>query len=285
MVLSINLRARPMPSKVVSFTYDMSARYGNAGRMAKIFMQVQRFASKSPEMDRKLSFTIRVRSGLFTLAGYYYGPAQSFMRNIEPEMAKAVGVDPKVQLLTFEEALQKIGGGVPLRQPKRTYDRHSHFIAKSLLVPENDPLTQSAIERYFEYAIKKGGEFKNRWITTFRLMGGRDSQVPKRGVSELDDCAVSQRDSLWIIQNDGQTDSRTGKMMEFIDGLTNSIPSAQAHTVFQAFAPFSDPELSREQAQAMYFSKLKLLKLQILKRRYDRKSVFWNPHSISPSTN
>ena len=50
-----------------------------------------------------------------------------------------------------------------------------------------------------------------------------------------------------------------------------------------AAVSYVDPELSREEAQRMYYGEQKVSKLREVKRQWDPNNVFRYPHSILPA--
>jgi hypothetical protein len=186
-------------------------------------------------------------------------------------------VKASVSRLSFNEALGSIASGVSLAQPEMIRAT-SHFFAKSILIPETAAFSTKDIQDYFSTLLTGDiPRLQNKWVVSFRLMGGVRSQVPART-----DSAVSDRDSLWIVQHDGQTREDPRDMTRFINAITDKMTSVTGGSKFGAFAPFVDPSLSNTQAHQKYFSSSTYSRLRDLKAQYDPDEVFKNPHSVWP---
>jgi hypothetical protein len=164
-----------------------------------------------------------------------------------------------------------------VQQPVDANNARSNFFAKSLLVPEREPLSLKVLNTYFQYVVDAGTQLPNQWVFTFRLMGGAKSKVPSKGDSFS---AVSNRDSLWIVQHDGQTVQRPKEVMVFVEGSSKALQTLAGGQGWGSFAPFLDPSLSNSQAHKAYFSPSTYKKLKYLKAKYDERMVFTNPQSV-----
>lgn len=273
------LQTQPAPQQVIHFTYDLNQLYGSARRMAAAFVNAQScLISRSSRIDRRLGLTVRLASGNYRIAGYYYGSYNSWNSVVHSCLGSMLPVSPTVEILSYAQALGTIAGRAPLAQPA-TLEAKSNFFAKSVLIPEHSPLSQSEMAAYLSTLVGSGQKVKDQWVVTFRLMGGVDGQVASKGDSFS---AVSDRDSLWIVQHDGQTQRNPQDVTRFINQITDTLISATKGDQFGAFAPFVDPTLSNGEAHRKYFSPQTYSKLRDLKTIWDKNEVFKNPHSVWP---
>jgi hypothetical protein len=263
-----------MPSSVIHFTFELPEIYGDPKKMASVFRDVQSCVQSKSTTDRQLGLTIRIASGSYRVAGYYYGSAKNYMK-VDTCLDKATGKRSATEVLSFANALSTIGGRAPVKQPVNAFNTKSNFFAKSLLIPENGAPSRSAMVGYFTYMIDNGNKVRDQWVFTFRLMGGADSQVPAE-----DDTfsAVSDRDALWIVQHDGQIAQNPRDVTRFIEGSTNALMTAAKGNAWKSFAPFVDPTLSN----TAYFSSGMYSKLRKLKYVYDKNEIFFNAQSVAP---
>jgi hypothetical protein len=164
-----------------------------------------------------------------------------------------------------------------VRQPSDANNVKSNFLAKSLLVPENKPLSTSALTDYFTHVVTNGNKLPAQWVSTFRLMGGAGSKVSAKGDSWS---AVSNRNSLWIVQYDSQTDRNPRDVTRFIESSTSALQGAANGDAWNSFAPFVDPTLSDSKSHRVYFSARTYKKRKTYKDLYDNHDIFHNAQSI-----
>lgn len=138
-------------------------------------------------------------SGQYIVRGWYFGEQSHFSNTVFPAILDGI---PKPDNSTVEarswlDALADIAEGEPLIEPLTGYNNHQTFYTKSVVTREAEPLTQRALESFFEYVITRGLKMEAPWATYLSLYGGRDSQI---NVPAAEDAAYSHRDSLWVFQ-------------------------------------------------------------------------------------
>ncbi|KIM28276.1 hypothetical protein M408DRAFT_8928 [Serendipita vermifera MAFF 305830] len=112
----------------------------------------------------------------------------------------------------------------------------------------------------------------------------------------LDNCVPSQntasntRENLYAFQMFVRPEDRrppfTSDGVQFLKGMCDAIINARRDLStwrYGGVANYVDPELSREEAQQLYYGKEKIVKLREVKRRFDPGNVFRYPHSILPA--
>ena len=276
------IRTFDAPKQVTRFRYDLSRLWRDEREMVDYFMDVQRTLRRSNAITRDMGLTVRLTSNSYTIAGYYYGSRNQFRALVQPVLDKAMPkIKAELEQLSWTEALARIAGVLPLAQGRNSRVGQN-FYAKSLLTGYGGIMSGNGLEDYFYYLIQKGYKWPGRWVVTFRLMGGRDSKVTEP--YEEKNSAISFRDSMWIIQHDGNTAKDPRDVSRFIQGAHDKLKAAQPRDSFQgSFSPFLDPTLSNSQAHKAYFTSTKYLRLSILKERWDKDEIFWNPHSVKPT--
>jgi hypothetical protein len=167
---------------------------------------------------------------------------------------------------------------LPVQQPPDAFNVKSNFFAKSLLVPEKEPLQMQALLTYFTNVVAQGNKFPAQWVFTFRLMGGPRSKVSAKGDSWS---AVSNRNSLWIVQHDGETGRNPREVTRFIEDSTKTLQDAASGASWGSFAPFVDPTFTNAQAHQVYFSPSTYKTLSRLKKKWDKNDIFFNKHSVT----
>ena len=215
----------------------------------------------------------------------YFGSLDDFNNKIKPELLRTLPTpsSTNVQAVDWIKSLTLLANGQSLTQPldRTQYTIHDDFFAKSVVVPQSSPLTAAALNSYFGYIIKNGVNTANPWFSIINLYGGPDSQINVRAVSSS---AYSDRSALWVIQHYGSVTNTQSPFpstsINFINGLQNSLTSAQPGTAFTGYANYVDPSLTAAQAHTQYFDSATYAKLVSIKNVVDPGKVFWNPQAV-----
>ncbi|PSN62333.1 FAD-binding domain-containing protein [Corynespora cassiicola Philippines] len=280
-VTRIYIKTQEAPKNVVHFTFNLNNIFGDNRKMAKAFVETQKCTQNSKVTDKNLGLTVRIAPGSYRIAGYYYGTKDQFSK-INTCLQKATGIaKPEVENLSYAKALATIGGRTPLKQPADANNVKGNFYAKSLLVPENEPLSDAIMREYFSRVVAGAKKFPDQFVFTMRLMGGAGSVIARASDRTS---AVANRDTLWIIQHDGNTAKNPRDMQKFIHELTMWLYNQKAggYGGFKGFAPFVDPAFSRKQAHFTYFGQGSAGRVADVKQTYDPKDIFANPQSFKP---
>ncbi|KAH7349147.1 hypothetical protein BKA66DRAFT_600407 [Pyrenochaeta sp. MPI-SDFR-AT-0127] len=281
------LRSELAPKNVVHYIYDLNHIYGDPVKMAKAFTKAQTCLQDKKVTDRRLGLTVRLATDSYRIAGYFYG-SQSDFKTVETCLDKATGLKASqktnpskftLENLKYADALSTIAGRTPVKQPVDANNVKSNFFAKSLMVPEDSPLSETAMKDYFSDVLGRAPNVKDQFTLTFRLMGGADSQIP---LKNDDFSAICHRNTLWIVQHDGNTAKNKKTVTNFIEAITANLRNvAKGGNKFSAFAPFLDGSLSNSNARSAYFSRATNARINNVKSLYDPRLLFWNPHSPS----
>ena len=249
--------------------------------MVEYFMDVQRTLRSSDAITRRLGLTVRLAVKSYTIEGYYYGSLEQFQKSVQPALDGAMpGIEVLFEQLSWEEALVKIGGVLPLALGQNV-PVGQNFCAKSLLTGYRGIESRKGLKDHFHYLLQRGYDRPGDWVVIFRLMGGRDSRVPNP--YEEKESAISFRDSMWIIQHEGYTKKDPNGVSRFIEGAHDKLKAAQPTDTFQgSFSTFLDPTLTNREAHKAYFTSEKYRRLSYLKKEWDNDEIFWNPHSVKP---
>lgn len=70
------------------------------------------------------------------------------------------------------------------------------------------------------------------------------------------------------------------RAIDFVDGLNTAMESAMPGTAFGGYLNYIDPELSAQQAHALYYSQVVYQRLMQIKKEADPEHVFWNPQAV-----
>jgi FAD/FMN-containing dehydrogenase len=110
------------------------------------------------------------------------------------------------------------------------------------------------------------------------LWGGADSQI---NTKDTGFASFPYRDTLWVAQHYAYVDETEvfpAEGITFLDGLNDAM--TQALPSWHMYQNYIDPTLSREEAQARYYTPEVLARLQQIKTAYDPDNVFANPQSV-----
>jgi hypothetical protein len=275
------IKTQSPPKKVIHFTFNLNNMFGDDRKMAKAFIRIQKCVQNPKVTDEKLGLTIRTAPKSYRAAGYYYGTAEAFA-GINACLQKATGISkPEIETLAYPKALSTIAGRTPIKQPADANNVKSNFYAASVLIPEQEPLSEATMREYFSRVIAGPRNPNDQFVFTMRLMGGAGSVIARTGDRNS---AVANRDTLWIVQHDGDTTKNPKNMQSFISDITRWLYRQRqgSNGGFKGFAPFVDAAFSRKQAHFTYFSASSAARVADVKMEYDPKDIFANPQSFKP---
>jgi len=184
---------------------------------------------------------------------------------------------PSVKALGWIDSLTALSNEASLQEPLTGYNAHDTFFAKSITVPESDPLTAAALNSYFTYITQTAEP--SSWFSIINLYGGPGSAINTRDTTFS---SYSDRSSLWVFQNYGFTSGGAlpSATIGFIDGMNDAIENAQPQTQFGAYLNYVDPSLDPETAHSLYYGTDAYNRLLAIKQVVDPGMVFWNPQAI-----
>jgi hypothetical protein len=271
------------PSSVLYFSADLASALEDVNVVSSAFAKIQKFSLTSPLLTPNITFGFYTDSGgSLSISGWCMDCNLSVFKNsVFPAMLNGFpNPKPSVQQLGWIAALTAIGAPDPLSQPLGSaYSSHDTFYAKSLVVPNSNPLTTKAIRSFWSYIIANQGE--GPFFSIINLYGGPTSQINK--VSPYAS-AYSDRDALWVFQNYGYTDNNLPpydpSITPIIDGLNAAVTSAQPAGNFTAYMNYVYPVLDPATAAQEYYGSTTYGRLLAIKNAIDPNFVFWNPQAI-----
>ncbi|KAI4272248.1 MAG: hypothetical protein LQ337_005427 [Flavoplaca oasis] len=282
-VTSFYLQTQPAPASVVNWSFRIPDMFTSAATSANRFLHIQNFVQNASVVDRNLGLGMYMDGQGFSISGTYFGSLTNFNNKIKPELLRGLPTptSQSATAMTWIQSLTALADGQPLTQPTTGYNLHDSFFAKSIVVPTSGQLTAATLTSYFDYIIKIGVNSANPWFSIINLYGGPDSQINAKPTSFS---AYDDRTALWVIQHYGYTGNTAAPfpqgIIPFINGLSNSITSAQPQTVFPGYINYVDPSLTPAQAHAAYFDDATYAKLLSIKQKVDPGQVFWNPQAV-----
>jgi hypothetical protein len=280
-ITTFYLQTQPAPASVVNFQYSFPNMYTAASKGTNAMLHLQAFAQNASVVTKEIGFGIYMDGQGFSVSGQYFGSLSDFNSKIAPEMLRTLPTpdSSSAQSLGWIDSLTALGGEGTLVTPVHGYDSHDNFFAKSVTVPEAQPLTNAGLTNYFNY-IKSSGinNAPVSWFSIANVYGGAGSQINTKGV---DFAAYSDRNSLWVFQHYGFVDVAStfpASGLTFVNGLNTALTAQQPNT--GAYLNYIDPSLTQAQAWDLYYGQPLLTRLQTVKAAVDPNDMFTNPLAI-----
>ncbi|KAF7523151.1 hypothetical protein G7054_g11872 [Neopestalotiopsis clavispora] len=278
-VTGFTMKTSPAPAKVINFIYDVSQSAASVSAAVDAFLQIQDFVRNASSIDRNLGLglTIGKNSGsvIFQLEGTYFGSVEEYTAQVEPLLLQGLqAATTNVKEYDWPSSLEALAGSS--LTPPSPYHLHQNFFAKSVMIPEPG-MSEEALQSYFEY-IFNGPTSPTPFYILIDLWGGADSQI---NTKDAEFASFPYRDTLWVAQHYAYVDETEvfpAEGITFLDGLNDAM--TQALPSWHMYQNYIDPTLSREEAQARYYTPEVLARLQQIKTAYDPSNVFANPQSV-----
>ncbi|PFH48545.1 Glucooligosaccharide oxidase [Amanita thiersii Skay4041] len=281
---SITVQTFPAPLSGIIFIYGWILTPANATYLISSF---QNFVLTNDTLPQQLGGEFYVTPGLSpgTVSIYFFGgwwgEPDDLDAVLEPYMSRLPKpASASVQRGTYLDSLVARAGNMTLDTTTGP-DVMDTFYVKSLMTPEDSPLSDEALEAYFSYLATEGASSEVGWFSEIELYGGKNSRINE---IPLDETAFAHRKTLWTIQMYGYSKSRLPPFPEsgfaFVDGMLNSILNNSPKNVYYgAYPNYVDDRL--ENYEHLYFGS-HYQKLQGLKTKYDPRNRFRFPTGIRP---
>ncbi|KAL8820944.1 MAG: hypothetical protein Q9223_000932 [Gallowayella weberi] len=261
------------------FNWAYTFPIANPNEAATTFSHIQAFALNASVIDDKIGFGVSPSPSSIHISGTYRGEEAEFNTKVASELLRTLPTPSNTSIKTFSwlDSLTDMKGE-PLPQPLSGYDAHDNFYAKSILVPETTPLTQSALLNYFTYITTASSKYPPLWFSELNLLGGPSSRI-NNPPPPAADSAYSGRGALWVVQHYSTTppaaSGGANRAIEFVNGLNDALGTGNP-----GYPNYVDPELSASEAHNVYFSREIYDRLVRIKAVVDPEGVFWNPQAV-----
>ncbi|KAF9460058.1 glucooligosaccharide oxidase [Collybia nuda] len=212
---------------------------------------------------------------VFQVTGVWYGPEGKLNETIAPFL-KNMPDAPQVTLTpgSYINSLELLAGGSLDVHTKP--DGHDTFYAKSLMTPEDSPLSLEARTAFAHYLANEGFESIMDWAVGIELWGGKNSAV---NAIPLDATSFAHRSSTLTIQFYASSPNKLPPFPDegfaFLDNMVDSIVSnGPKGWDYGTYTNYIDDRLSDWQNR--YYG-AHYPRLQNLKVKYDPLDVFAFP--------
>ncbi|KAF8886861.1 glucooligosaccharide oxidase [Gymnopilus junonius] len=271
--------AAPSSATVFEYTWDMSA-----ATAASALAAFQSFVVE-PNLPQEFGAEIVLGAGSskgrvsFGITGGWYAAASQFNAVIAPLLAKL----PKpsgttITPGTYINSVQVLGGLGRLNTTS-VPDSTDTFYAKSLMTPENAPMSTASMTAFMNYLANQGFGTNTDWFVEVELYGGTNSAINNVPLSST---AFGRRSSMFTIQfytsAPGSVPPFPNAGFSLLDGMVNSIVNNNpSGWDYGAYANYIDNRLANW--QTLYYS-TNYPRLKSLKDQYDPHDTFSFPISI-----
>ncbi|RKF72948.1 Berberine bridge enzyme-like 2 [Golovinomyces cichoracearum] len=268
---------------IIHYTVDLGPSLDKTEIASAGFIQLQRATLETGLITNQNTFNFFINSdGVFTLNGWCMecNPDEFRSKTLPSMLVGFNYADIKVESEDWIQAIANLASPDTLAQPLGgVLTNKDNFYAKSLVVPESDPLSEIAIKSFFDYVKQNKGNLN--WYSIISLYGGTGSAVSNPPL-EATNSAYSDRNSLWNFQNYGFSPSPpfNEALIPLIQGMNDVVVRAQPATKFKGYLNYVDPQLSPAEAVIQYYDNSTYSRLLEIKKRVDPAFIFWNPQAI-----
>ncbi|KAF8634258.1 hypothetical protein AX17_004215 [Amanita inopinata Kibby_2008] len=279
-VTSIKVKTFPAPASTTVFQYSWHLKATEAAKAVAAF---QKFVETDLPKEFDAEFVIgkgsEIGSISFGLTGGWYGPADKFNATIAPYL-KTVP-KPESKKITVGSYINSVKylGGLGTLSTHNAPDTSDTFYVKSLMTPEQSPISVPALNAFMKYMANEGFTSNTDWFVEMELYGGKNSAI---NAVPLDATAFGRRNAMWTIQFYASSSNHNppypSSGFTFLDNMVASITkNSPPNWDYGAYANYIDDRLSNW--QTLYYAS-HYARLQQIKREYDFKNVFSFPLGI-----
>ncbi|KAK7471955.1 hypothetical protein VKT23_000061 [Stygiomarasmius scandens] len=284
LLLPLEFRTFPVPPYAIVFTYVWEF---SSLQAASAFLEFQSFVlSKSNGPQAPFGAEILLKKGTnrgslsFGITGAWYGPptnihgVDSINSTLSPFLSKML--EPSQQTRSGNGSYvdsARVLGGHPTLDTADANQSHNTFYAKSIMVPEDEPLEGRACEELMKKLAGEGFESDTDWFIEAELWGGLQSKINAISVHSA---AFARRNTLFTIQFYAASLNAMPPYPEdgfkFVDGLVDAlIENMPINWNYGAYTDYIDNRL--ENWRHLYYGP-HYPRLQDIKRKVDPKNVF-----------
>ncbi|THU86324.1 glucooligosaccharide oxidase [Dendrothele bispora CBS 962.96] len=289
-ITSFEFKTFPVPPHAVVFSYIWQLTYQQA---SLALLDFQSYALSKPNgPPTHLGGEILLKRGMtrgsvyFELTGAWYGPASDNDGN------DAINSTLSAFLSRLPEPVQQsrsgngsyidsacvLGGHADL-STSGALESHNTFYAKSIMIPEDQPLLEQASVEFMRRLGSEGFDSEADWYVQIELWGGAESKINS---IPIESTAFLRRNTLFTMQlyaSSFDTNPPFPKGgFKLLDGLVDTLTSNMPKNWdYGAYTDYIDRRL--DNWRTLYYGK-NYKRLETIKRQVDPKNIFKFPTSI-----
>lgn len=264
----------PVPSSALVFSYSWNAV--NATALAHIISAYQSFVQTDIPATFDAELTLGKGGSSNTASvefvGGWYGKPADLNSTVKPFLDQ-IPQKPTVSITggTWLESLESLAGSDTLSTSAP--DETDTFYAKSLMTPENSPMSAAAINAFASYLTHQGYTSNTNWFTQIELYGGPNSAI---NAVPLDATSFASRSTLFTIQFYASSSNYSPPYpnvgFSFLDAMVASIvDNSPSDWAYGAYTNYIEDKLNN--SQALYYGS-HYERLQSIKKEVDPNNVF-----------
>ncbi|KAF8629013.1 hypothetical protein AX17_005869 [Amanita inopinata Kibby_2008] len=281
---SITVQTFPVPPTGRIFVYAWTFNSSSATAAISDFQQ---FVENTQDLPPALGGEFRIVRGpsLGTVVVYLFGGWWGPSDELDSVLAPYMSLRPPVELAlvsngTYIDSLSARWGNMTLNTTTGP-DNTDTFYVKSLMTPEDSPISDKALQVFFDFLANDGFNSEANWFVEVELYGGRNSAINAVPWSAT---AFAHRSSLWTLQMYAYPNNHLPPFpssgFTLLDDMANTIISnSPPDWDYGAYPNYVDDRL-QNYASLYYNGHYPLLRY--LKSQYDPLNTFDFPTGIQP---
>ncbi|KAK0483238.1 hypothetical protein IW261DRAFT_1549740 [Armillaria novae-zelandiae] len=276
-VTSYEFSTVAVPEEGTYFVYNWNVSVAEASTFLRSFQgYVQSGIPNSLGLELRLLRGNIAGNLSMQLDGAYFGSHESFTEIIQPYLDTLP--PPGLTAITQGNWIETVAALTfgALNTSTQT-PLHDTFYAKSLMVPEDSPLSRGAVDALMSYLDTVGFRTDVLWFVEIELYGGSNSAI---NLVPVDETAFAHRNKLFNMQlySSSIVPPYPRDGFAFLDGITDVIISNSPDDWgYGTYINYPDNRLNNW--QDLYYGS-HYLRLQALKKEFDPSNVFDFPLAI-----
>lgn len=269
--IEVKTFAAPSSATVYSYVWDLDVATAAAG-----LGSFQKYAQADAPSELGAEITLGKGSNkgrvYFQLIGVWYGTGN--LDDVLKPLLDDLPGGPQIELNpgSYIQSVEKLAGGsLDVSAPDTT----DTFYAKSLMTPEDSPMSNDSMNAFMCYLANEGYDTNLNWFTQVELYGGKGSAINS---VPADATAFANRNSLFTIQFYAFSSPFPDNGFDFVDKMVNSITSNNTNWNYRAYPNYADDKLPDWPQR--YYGDETYNRLRTLKGQLDPMNVFSFPESI-----
>jgi len=281
---AVTLKTAPAPSEGTSYAYNWNLPADQAASLLQKYQDFVISDANPKELGSEITFFKSTQGYVKTeLNGAYYGPNASFNSTLAPFLSQLPTPDSvKLENGNFAQIAAQLAGGQSLDTSTSKPNRDT-FYAKSLMTPQSEPMSETAIKSFVGYLANEGSQSDLNWFVQCELYGGHDSAI---NAVPVEATAFAKRDTLFTIQFYASSNNYAPPFPDsgysFLDNMVDSIVKNEGSDWdYGAYINYIDDRLIKNDYnwKKLYYG-YNYDRLTVLKAQVDPNNTFYFLSSV-----